>query len=237
VKTRPYHFKAALVFIAALLPAALNALVMENNHGNWPASWPKELEPLRSQARTVALAAGNQETVYEIPFTNRAEFERVWPVLLQLKTPGAPLTLYSTNNSARTFFHNGRAAVRIYAPSGGGPMYPADPVRTRTPETNNDRINLLFKEGRVHTLRAEPPWPPDIVSTNGELPEYVVPREENGTLRWVSGDRARDTRNNSIQGFYYRARVDLELVVDGQIVDLNAIQLPANTPIRDKRFP
>ena len=33
-----------------------------------------------------------------------------------------------------------------------------------------------------------------------------------------------------------RARIDIELVVDGNIVDLNRIPLPADTPIIDKRF-
>jgi hypothetical protein len=33
-----------------------------------------------------------------------------------------------------------------------------------------------------------------------------------------------------------RARIDIELVVDGDIVDLNRIGLPMDTPIIDKRF-
>ena len=35
----------------------------------------------------------------------------------------------------------------------------------------------------------------------------------------------------------YRARIDLELVVDGKIIDLNRIQIPSDAPIIDKRFP
>jgi hypothetical protein len=37
------------------------------------------------------------------------------------------------------------------------------------------------------------------------------------------------------KGFYYRARVDLELVADGEIIDLNRIKLPTEIPIIDKR--
>jgi hypothetical protein len=34
-----------------------------------------------------------------------------------------------------------------------------------------------------------------------------------------------------------RARVDIHLVVDGEVIDLNRIPLPADTPIIDKRWP
>ena len=33
-----------------------------------------------------------------------------------------------------------------------------------------------------------------------------------------------------------RARIDIELIVDGKIVDLNRIPLPIDTQIIDKRF-
>jgi hypothetical protein len=37
-------------------------------------------------------------------------------------------------------------------------------------------------------------------------------------------------------GFFHRARVDLEIVGDGQVIDLNSIHLPDATPIHDKRL-
>ena len=37
-------------------------------------------------------------------------------------------------------------------------------------------------------------------------------------------------------GVTLRTVTDIELVVDGEIVDLNRIRLPADTPIIDKRF-
>ena len=98
------------------------------------------------------------------------------------------------------------------------------------------RTIRLLKEGKLKTLSAEPPWPTNIISASGELPEYVVSKEEDGIARWIAADLEKDRKENKISGFYYRARVDLELVVDGQIIDLDSMQLPDNTPIRDKRF-
>lgn len=237
MKTKiPPYIRAMVLTVAMLAPVMLTAMVVVENRGAWPAAWPKELEPFRSQAQTVEFAAGNQENVYEITFTNRADFERVWPVILQLKTPGAPLALYSTNNPSTTFFPNDHAAVRIWAPPGNGPIYPAALAVSDSSATNNDRIARLLEEGKLHELRAEPPWPGDIVSTNGGLPEYVVGKEENGTMRWVPANLEADRKENRFVGFYYRARVDLDLVVDGQIIDLNAIRLPANSPVHDHRF-
>jgi hypothetical protein len=53
-------------------------------------------------------------------------------------------------------------------------------------------------------------------------------------MKWISGD-PENLRKNEAIGFLYRARVDLELVVDGQVIDLNSIHLPGATPIHDKR--
>jgi len=77
-------------------------------------------------------------------------------------------------------------------------------------------------------LKVGPPWPDDIKSEAGVLPAYVVNKDG----KWVAADE----RDVGRIGFLYRARVDIELVVDGKIVDLNRIPLPANTPIIDKRF-
>ena len=77
-------------------------------------------------------------------------------------------------------------------------------------------------------LKVGPPWPDDIKSESGVLPKSVM--NKNG--KWVAAD-AGDVEDPRL---LYRARVDIVLVVDGQIVDLNWIPLPANTPIIDKRF-
>ena len=67
--------------------------VITHTQGKWPDSWPKELEPFRKQAKTIEIAAGNQENVYEIHFENREEFEKLWPTILKLKDKKAPLRL------------------------------------------------------------------------------------------------------------------------------------------------
>ena len=57
---------ALAVFAAVCLTLPLRALYQVNDTG----LWPKELEPLRKQARTLA---HDQFVVYEIPFTIEIE--------------------------------------------------------------------------------------------------------------------------------------------------------------------
>src|SRR5712672_3132907 len=90
--------KHSALLLAMVLPFVASAMFSTEERGQWPATWPKELEPFRSHARTIEEASGTQENIYEIRFESREEFERVWPVILKLKTPGAPVTLYTTNN-------------------------------------------------------------------------------------------------------------------------------------------
>jgi hypothetical protein len=227
LKIQPLGLKTLVLFFTVLVPASLTAMVMESSRGDWPKSWPKELEAFRAQARTVRIANGTQEYVYIITFTDRAEFERIWPVIAQLKTPSAPLTLYSTNSPKKAaFWNNEKASVRIFAPSRGGVLYPSALVPD---EKGREKTNELLKVGKLKTLRAEPPWPAEIVSADGGLPEFVVANEEDGIMKWVPVGMGP-------AGFQHRARVDLELVVDGKIIDLNSIPIPANTPVHDERF-
>jgi len=182
------------------------ALVRISPSGDWPDDWPKKLESCRPRAKTVDVAHGIQERIYEIPFQNQAEFERLWPVFLELKSKGGPLTLHSVGRaggpSSYGLFDNTLPAVRVLAPAHGA------------------RVGE-----RANALHAGPPWPDSIKSEQGELPEYVVPQGRT----WVAH------RDKEPTGFLFRARVDLELVVDGKIIDLNRIRLPVDTPIVDKR--
>ena len=75
-------------------------------------------------------------------------------------------------------------------------------------------------------LDTGPPWPDYIKMPSGGLPEYVV----NQDGKWVAFDGTHRI------GFRHRARVDIVLITDGKIVDLNRIQLPADTLIVDNRF-
>jgi hypothetical protein len=131
--------------------------------GSWPESWPKELESLRKQARTLE---GPLRPLlhYAIPFTKREDFESAWPHLLKVRTPGAPIVL----RRGPSFWLGEEAAAGVV----------------------------------VHTPAAGEAAPADAKA---------------------AGDRIERT-------------IYLELIVDGQIVDLNRIPLPPDTPIVDERF-
>ena len=76
-------------------------------------------------------------------------------------------------------------------------------------------------------------WPNSVVGPNGELPEYVVrDTRPDGKLTWVAFDPIKDRD----RGICRRARIDVELVVDGKTVDLNLTKLPRELTIVDRRF-
>ena len=91
-----FALTAATVLAAACV---VQAVYIVDDRGNWPATWPKELEPLRTQARTLR-GPQLEEMAYEIRFNDRAGFEAAWPHLLSLKSNKAPIFLergpYST---------------------------------------------------------------------------------------------------------------------------------------------
>ena len=125
------------------------AIVYET--GKWPDSWPNELSPYRAQAKTIEIAAGNQENVYEIRFENREEFEKLWPIILKLKDKKAPLRLRSIEKPVKKgrLFNSEKPVVRVFSH-----VYPAWP--SRHPGGRN--------------LRPAPPWPDSIKLPTGELP-------------------------------------------------------------------
>lgn len=196
-----------------LLTAVIaRAVIMTDSTGRWPTDWPKSLDPLRDHARTIDVANGTQESIYEITFSDRAQFENAWPAILTLKTHGAPLRLYKVGTlppaGLGQLESNAAPSVRIYAPSQGEAVGP-----------NGQR------------LKAAAPWPKDLYGPNGELPEFVRDELTDGKLHWVKVDPETDKTY-----FHNRARIDLDLVIDGQIIDLNRIALPQDTPIEDHRF-
>jgi hypothetical protein len=206
------------VLTLILTAVVARALVMTESRGSWPADWPKAMEPLRHHARTFEVATGIQENIYEITFSDRAEFEKVWPAVLSLKTPGAPLRLYRVGKLPEWWGFgekepDGLAMVRINAPDPDG--------------------DVEYPDGQK--LKPSPPWPKELYGPNGELPEYVRAERTGGKIHWVAADLEKDEKNPATADFY-RARVDIDLVVDGQVIDLNRIALPANTPIEDHRF-
>jgi hypothetical protein len=199
----------AVLFGTVLLygPCAWSAVII-HERGSWPRDWPVPMEGYRFQAKTFGIGTGIQENVHEIRFTEREEFERIWPTILELKSRGAPLRLRSIEKpagAAKGLFATDRPVVRIYAPShGSSARRPGGPM-----------------------LPVGPPWPKSVRSSEGLLPEYVVASED-GT-KWVPATEGGPT------GFKHRARIEIELVVDGVVIDLNRICLPRETPILDER--
>jgi len=182
--------------------------------GNWPENWPKELEPFRERAQTVGYGVTVETEYYIIEFRTREEFETIWPALLRLKSKGAPLRLKTADKPSTD---------------------PDDPhiVRERPhveiicPPRSQGRYQLLL-DG---TYRHIGPWAADLELPNGILPERVVKRKKDG--KWVvwEGDHSWDEYDFPA----YQARVQLTLYVDGDVIDLNRIRIPDNTPIEDKR--
>ena len=207
------------VIVASIVLCAVcsvYALFEVTEKGAWPKSWPKELEPLRNQART--LVHSQQGGIHEIPFTNREEFEAAWPHILAVKSKKAPLILMRSPD--RKYFNPIKAGVRILSPLTGVLVTPKG---TRYPPGAESAI----PDGKF--LKIGPPWPDYIKSESGVLPEYV--EYENG--KWAPYD---PNSGKQFSRQMRRARIDIELIVDGEIVDLNRIPLPADTPIVDRRF-
>ena len=207
---------ALAVVSASLIAAVCFAMYDVAERGLWPDSWPKQLDPLRPQARTLA---HGQHTVYEIPFAQRAEFESAWPHILTVKSSQAPLVLLSSPD--KWLGHSIAAGVRIRCPPTGqrvtfqGTNYPPG-------------SESAIPDGKL--LRVGPPWPDDIKSSSGALPEYAI--IDNGKWRAFEKKDFGGPNERTIR----RARTEIELIVDGDIVDLNRIPLPPDTPIIDKRF-
>ena len=167
--------KRTIALLAAItlgtISSAVHADYSVSDRGEWPESWPKDLEPLRKQAQTYEGPLVLYRH-YLIPFTKREEFEAAWPHLLKVKTKGSPIIL--VRGSKTSFFSVKPAGVHIQTP-------PVDAGREAATEVSSEDAKNAHGEWRTKAT-------------------YI------------------------------------ELVVDGEIVDLNRIPLPADTPIVDERF-
>ena len=105
---------AAIGFFAAC--SVVHALYEVSDKGEWPTTWPKELEPLRKQATTLVGPMAAHEH-YLIPFTNREQFEAAWPYFLKVKTKGAPIIL--VRGPKTDFMELKPAGLLIHAPPKG----------------------------------------------------------------------------------------------------------------------
>jgi hypothetical protein len=159
--------KSKIAFLAAFAFSAVSVYADYSviDKGTWPKSWPKEMEPLRKQSRSLR---GSQLdiTLYEVPFAKREDFEAAWPHILKVKSKGAPVILV---RGPDMWMGKMAAGVRIHCP------------------------------------------PP------GNQPDVPIEGAGDKATRWL-----------------YTTYI--ELIVDGNIVDMNRIPLPVDTPIIDKRF-
>jgi hypothetical protein len=158
---------AAALALACLASTAYG-LYSVSFTGDWPQTWPKELEPLRQQARSL-VGPEAEFRHWAIRFEKRKDFEAVWPHLMTVKSKGAPIILVSGEN----FFLGDKckAGVVVHAPPAG--------------------------------------------------------EEKNAPRAAPGSSNARER---------YLHLTYIELVVDGDVVDLNRIELPPDTPIVDERF-
>ncbi len=247
-----------MVTVVFLVSPVFSYYLVAEASGKWPLDWPKELEPLREKSQTIAISIEyQQQNIHDIPFDDRQTFERIWPIILELKSKGAPLTLYRVGSKQYewSLLSKTKPVVRILAPSGayinlsgeeaakasrkkqesikpGVPPAPPKPISPegRLPDTGEiksfQQAKELVKQGKM--LYAGPPWPRDILTPEGKLPEFVQSKKEGGKLKWIPADRFVKVK--------HRSRIDIELFVDGQVIDLNRILLPPDTPIIDKRW-
>jgi hypothetical protein len=147
----------AVIFLALACSAHSDYRVWD--HGAWPNTWPKELEPLRKRSRTIVGGLLDLGT-HEIPFTNRDGFESAWQYLLKVKSKGAPIVLV---RSPLNHWHFGKisAGVLIQSPppQSGNQAQPEEPkagttdLRIRWMWTNY--IELVV-DGKIVDLNRTP---------------------------------------------------------------------------------
>ena len=178
------------------------------------------MEPLRKHSHTLAHSS---VAIYEIPFANQEEFESAWPHILKLKSKEAPVILLSGPHKKLAGTVN--AGVRILSPV-TGILVSAKGTRF-FPRPDVPGLEAFISDHKF--VKIGPPWPDHIKSESGALPKYVF--NEDG--KWAPHDPDANKESFRVRT---RARIDIELVVDGDIVDLNRIPLPADTPMIDKRF-
>ena len=104
------------ILAACLLCSTVSAEYMFEDRGTWPKDWPRELEGLREQARTLV---GPEAEIrhYAITFGNREQFEAAWPHLLKVRGKDATVALVRGQN----FFlgQKAKAGVVVYCPPKG----------------------------------------------------------------------------------------------------------------------
>jgi len=182
--------------------------------GDWPQNWPEELEPFRERAESVSWGMSVWTQYYIIEFRTREEFEAIWPVVLRLKSNGAPIKL-RTPDQPKTDPNDPRV------------VHDKPQLWIICPPRDDGKYELC-PDG---TYKHVGPWSDDLESAEGPLPQYVVEQKKDG--KWVvwKGHEF----HAEYDGAARQARVELLLNVDGDVIDLNRTRIPENTPIQDNR--
>ena len=131
--------KSTAVSLAATAVCAVcctaYALYEVSDTGDWPDSWPDELEPLREHSLTFVGPHFDYQH-FAMRFDDRDTFEAAWPHILQVKTEGAPIILVRGENY---FLGEGQAAgVIVHSPPAGQDDPPA-PI----PDLDNPRVQWM----------------------------------------------------------------------------------------------
>ena len=211
-----YRIATCSLLVWSLLlfgPHPAHAFVTFDDFGRWPKDWPEKLEPYREHSLTANFSvAANEVMFYQIPFFDREEFEKLWPALLSLKSKGAPITLVRVSPDTGLFGKTGDEDWSNARPC----------VRVIGPPGSASR----WRE--VEILRHEPPKRPELWSENGELPKYVHLEEIDGTERWVAGKG---------ESLYQSCWIELQILVDGEIIDADRLDIPEDVTVIDRRKP
>jgi len=208
----------ALPVVILFVTATASGLMLKKNRGDWPTTWPKELEPLRDTATTYQMMTGTHEDMHVITFKDRSTFEQAWPAILKVRSPHSPLTLHRTKSDSKSNTKNTTPKVRILTPSRGYSKL----SKLVKPSLTNVGSGTITQRDMMLAL----------MGLNRSLPEYVTAtRTDDGEMQVQAVSR--DARPS---GFKFRARVDIHLVVDGKVIDLNRIRLPKNVTVIDRRF-
>lgn len=205
--------KSAIVVGCLSTAAIVHARGVSTRGGDWPENWPQELEPFRERAESVSYGTTVWTQYYVIEFDSREAFESVWPTVLKLKSKDAPISLQTPDkpksdpNDPRVVYD--KPTLWIICPP---------------------RDDGTYEQTSDETYQHIGPWSEDLESLD-TLPQYAGKQKKDG--KWVAWKNSAPL--SDYEGAARQARVELGLYVDGEIIDLNRIHIPKETPIKDNR--
>jgi hypothetical protein len=160
-------FLVVLIALQAPLSAGARPFI---NYGDWPESWPKELDPLRDRSNTIigGLFTEPKQDYYDIPLESLSEFEQYWPSLLKVRSKGSPISVGRLSAPATSSSTKPVALVRIYVPPANFPQTPpmCDEAGNAVSE---ERTHLWYRHARGKELSDEEMAVLDLDSIVGEL--------------------------------------------------------------------